>query len=67
MAQLSVYKDEDTGEPTVECPGCGERVSPDANPLLDSYDCPECGRAIESDEMKRYGRLHREWQRDQDE
>lgn len=61
MAQLTVYKD-DSGKPQVECPGCGEFVSPDKNPILDSYDCPECDTPIHAGDMKRYKRAMDLWE-----
>ena len=60
MAQLRVHKDEENGEPKVECPSCGELVSPEKNPILDSYDC-ECGAVMELSTMKAYAKARKAW------
>jgi uncharacterized C2H2 Zn-finger protein len=53
MKQLKVRKNKD-GKPVVECPGCGELVSPVRNPLLDGYDCSECGAVMQEEQMHSY-------------
>jgi endogenous inhibitor of DNA gyrase (YacG/DUF329 family) len=64
MPQLFVYKDEN-GKPQVECPGCGDLISPDKSHLFDSYDCPDCDTPIHSSEMKKYKKAMDEWISDQ--
>lgn len=61
MAQLLVHKDEN-GMPQVECPGCGDLISPDKNPILDSYDCPECDTPIHAGDMKKYKKAVDAWE-----
>jgi hypothetical protein len=63
VPQLRVHRDEDSGEPKVECPSCGENVSPARNPLLDSYDC-ECGGVMELGSMRAYERALAAWERE---
>jgi predicted RNA-binding Zn-ribbon protein involved in translation (DUF1610 family) len=60
VAQLRVHKI--SGEhPQVTCPSCGEMIAPELNPIMDSYDCPECGRAIDTADMARYAKAVSDW------
>jgi uncharacterized C2H2 Zn-finger protein len=54
MKQLKVRKHPETKRPSVECPRCGEIVSPEKNPVMDGHDCPECSHVFQTEEMYAY-------------
>jgi DNA-directed RNA polymerase subunit RPC12/RpoP len=65
VPQLPVYTDEN-GKPQIECPGCGELISPSKSRLFDSYDCPECDTPIHVSDMKRYKKAMDQWEDEED-
>jgi DNA-directed RNA polymerase subunit M/transcription elongation factor TFIIS len=54
MKQIKIRKHPETKLPAVECPTCEAIISPQKNPIMDGYDCPNCNHVFQQEEMFAY-------------